>query len=152
MLWIIFALIGTMGLGRGFNNEHDLDGWLALLISPISHSAIYFGKLISNMIVTLIAEIAVLIAFSLIYHWPVDTLGMLIVLILGTLGHFIPCCHTTLDDFHQFGCSSLPSPYLPSSLGRPHQLGWQFSSQFGQALAGVSFGFVGTGGVMLGQS
>ena len=86
VLWIIFALIGTMGLGRGFNHEHELGGWQALMISPISHSAIYFGKLVSNLIVTLIAEITVLVGFSLIDHWPVDTLGTLIILVLGTLG------------------------------------------------------------------
>jgi heme exporter protein B len=86
VLWVIFALISTMALGRGFNQEHELGGWQALLISPINHSAIYFGKLISNLVVTLIAEIAVLVGFSLLYHWPVDTMGMLIVLVLGTLG------------------------------------------------------------------
>jgi heme exporter protein B len=86
VLWIIFALIGTMGLGRGVSQEHELGGWQGLMISPISHSAIYFGKLIANTIVTLTAEVGVLIGFSLIYHWPVDTIGMLLVLLLGTLG------------------------------------------------------------------
>ncbi|MEM7035054.1 MAG: heme exporter protein CcmB [Chloroflexota bacterium] len=86
VLWFIFALIGTIGLGRGFHQEYSLGGWQALLISPINHSAIYFGKLLSNLIVTLIAEIAVIVAFSIIYHWPVDSMGMLLVLILGTTG------------------------------------------------------------------
>lgn len=86
VLWIIFALIGVMGLGRGFNQEHELGGWQALLTSPVNHSAVYFGKLISNMVVTLIAEIAVLIGFSFLDRWPVDSVGMLVILFLGTLG------------------------------------------------------------------
>ena len=32
VLWFIFALIGTIGLGRGFHQEYNLGGWHALLI------------------------------------------------------------------------------------------------------------------------
>ncbi|MBV7332388.1 heme exporter protein CcmB [Chloroflexi bacterium TSY] len=86
VMWVIFALIGTLGLSQSYNQELESGGWHALLMSPINHSAIYFGKLASNVVVSLIAEIVVLICFSFVTRWPVDSLGTLLALVLGTIG------------------------------------------------------------------
>lgn len=86
ILWVAFAITGTMSLTQSYNQELEYGGWHALLMSPMDHSAIYFGKLISNLIVSLIAEIVIVIGFSFVYDWPVDSLGMLLALLLGTVG------------------------------------------------------------------
>ncbi len=86
ILWVAFAITGTMSLTQGYNQELELGGWQGLLMSPINHSAIYFGKLISSVIVTLVAEIVILIGFSFVYDWPVTSLGVLVAMVLGTIG------------------------------------------------------------------
>ena len=86
ILWVAFAITGTMSLTQGYNQEVELGGWQALLMSPINHSAIYFGKLLSSVVVSLVAEIVILIGFSFVYDWPVDSLGVLLAMVLGTVG------------------------------------------------------------------
>ncbi len=86
IMWVVFALIGTLGLTQSYNQELEAGGWQALLMSPIDHSAIYFGKLASNVVVSLIAEIVVLVGFSFVTRWPVDSFGTLLALVLGTIG------------------------------------------------------------------
>ena len=57
VLWATFAFAGTLGLNRSMAIEKDrgcLDG---LLLAPVDRSAIYFGKVISNLAFMLIVEV-----------------------------------------------------------------------------------------------
>jgi heme exporter protein B len=85
-LWVSFALVGTIGLNQSFSQERDRGGWTALLLAPIDHSAIYFGKLIGNLVISFIAEAAVLAGFFVFYGPPIDLVGLVVVTFLGTLG------------------------------------------------------------------
>ncbi|MGH2592299.1 MAG: heme exporter protein CcmB [Anaerolineae bacterium] len=85
-LWVSFALVGTIGLNQSFSQERDRGGWEALLMAPADHSAIYFGKLISNLVFTLVAEIAVLVGFTIFSRLSADPFGLLFATFLGTLG------------------------------------------------------------------
>ncbi len=67
VLWATFAFAGTLGLNRSMAIEKDrgcLDG---LLLAPVDRSAIYFGKVISNLAFMLIVEIIVLPIYSVLY-------------------------------------------------------------------------------------
>ena len=68
VLWSTFAFAGTLGLNRSMAIEKDrgcLDG---LLLAPVDRSAIYFGKVISNLAFMLIVEIIVLPVYSVLYN------------------------------------------------------------------------------------
>jgi heme exporter protein B len=61
-----------------------LDG---LLLAPVDRSAIYFGKVISNLAFMLIVEIIVLPIYSVLYSVNLFQPGLLLVILLGSIGY-----------------------------------------------------------------
>ncbi len=87
VLWVTFAFAGTLGLNRSMAVEKDrgcLDG---LLLAPVDRSAIYFGKAISNLAFMMIVEAIVLPVYSLLYNINLFQPGLLLVILLGSLGY-----------------------------------------------------------------
>lgn len=87
VLWATFAFAGTLGLNRSMAIEKDrgcLDG---LLLAPVDRSAIYFGKVISNLAFMLMVEIIVLPVYSVLYNINLFQPGLLLVILLGSLGY-----------------------------------------------------------------
>jgi heme exporter protein B len=87
VLWATFAFAGTLGLNRSMAVEKDrgcLDG---LLLAPVDRSAIYFGKVISNLVFMLIVEAIVLPIYSVLYNINLFQPGLLLVILLGSIGY-----------------------------------------------------------------
>jgi heme exporter protein B len=87
VLWVTFAFAGTLGLNRSMAIEKDrgcLDG---LLLAPVDRSAIYFGKVISNLAFMLIVVLVVLPVYSILYNINVFNPGLLVVILLGSIGY-----------------------------------------------------------------
>jgi len=87
VLWSTFAFAGTLGLNRSMAIEKDrgcLDG---LLLAPVDRSAIYFGKLISNLVFMLVVEVIVLPIYSILYGINLFQPGLLLVILLGSVGY-----------------------------------------------------------------
>jgi len=87
VLWATFAFAGTLGLNRSMAIEKDrgcLDG---LLLAPVDRSAIYFGKVISNLAFMLLVEIIVLPIYSVLYNVNLFQAGLLLVILLGSIGY-----------------------------------------------------------------
>jgi heme exporter protein B len=87
VLWATFAFAGTLGLNRSMAIEKDrgcLDG---LLLAPVDRSAIYFGKVISNLAFMLIVELIVLPIYSVLYSINLFQPGLLLVILLGSIGY-----------------------------------------------------------------
>jgi heme exporter protein B len=87
VLWATFAFAGTLGLNRSMAVEKDrgcLDG---LLLAPVDRSAIYFGKVISNLAFMLIVEAIVLPIYSVLYNINLFHPGLLMVILLGSVGY-----------------------------------------------------------------
>jgi len=87
VLWATFAFAGTLGLNRSMAVEKDrgcLDG---LLLAPVDRSAIYFGKVISNLAFMLIVEAIVLPIYSVLYNVNLFQPGLLLVIFLGSIGY-----------------------------------------------------------------
>jgi len=87
VLWVTFAFAGTLGLNRSMAVEKDrgcLDG---LLLAPVDRSSIYFGKAISNLIFMLVVEAIVLPVYSLLYNSNLFQPGLLLVILLGSIGY-----------------------------------------------------------------
>jgi heme exporter protein B len=87
VLWVAIAFAGMLGLSRSFVLERDrgvLDG---LLLAPVDRSAIYFGKLIGNVLFISLVEIVILPVFVILFNQAAAVLPMLAgVVILGTIG------------------------------------------------------------------
>jgi heme exporter protein B len=89
VLWVTFSFAGTLGLNRSMAMEKDrgcLDG---LLLAPVDRSAIYFGKVIGNLVFMFIVEAIVLPVYSLLYNINLFQPGLLLVIFLGSLGYVV---------------------------------------------------------------
>src|SRR5690606_13266867 len=60
VLWVIVLFSGVLGLNRSFSAEVDRGSLAALLLAPMDRSALYFGKLVANLLFTLLAEVLLL--------------------------------------------------------------------------------------------
>ena len=87
VLWATFAFAGTLGLNRSMAIEKDRGCMDGLLLAPVDRSAIYFGKVISNLVFMLIAEIIVLPVYSVLYGINLFQPGLLLVILLGSIGY-----------------------------------------------------------------
>jgi len=89
VLWVTFIFAGTLGLNRSMAIEKDRGCMDGLLLAPIDRSAIYFGKAIGNLIFMLIVEIIVLPLYSLLYNINLFKPGLLLVILLGSIGYIV---------------------------------------------------------------
>jgi heme exporter protein B len=94
ILWVAFVFAATLGLNRSFAVEGQNQCLSGLMLAPASRSAIYFGKLLSNLVFMLVMEIFVLPLFVVLYNlslWeilPAAELGIFgLVILLGTVGY-----------------------------------------------------------------
>jgi heme exporter protein B len=87
VLWVTFIFAGTLGLNRSMAVEKDrgcLDG---LLLAPVDRSAIYFGKMLSNLVFILVTAVIVLPVYSLLYNTNLFNGGLALVILLGAEGY-----------------------------------------------------------------
>lgn len=87
VLWTTFAFSGTLGLNRSMSIEKDRGCMDGLLLAPVDRSAIYFGKFISNLAFMLLVEAFVLPIYSLLYNTNLFQPGLLLVILLGSIGY-----------------------------------------------------------------
>ena len=88
VLWVAVIFAGTLGLNRSFTLEKENSGLQGLLLAPIDRAAIYFGKMLSNLIFFLVMEAFILPVFMVFFNIDLlSNLGpLLLVLLIGTLG------------------------------------------------------------------
>jgi heme exporter protein B len=88
ILWVAVLFAGTLGLNRSFTLEKENSGLQGLMLAPIDRSAIYFGKMLSNLLFFLVMEAFILPVFMVFFNVDlISHLGPLIfVLLIGTLG------------------------------------------------------------------
>jgi heme exporter protein B len=87
ILWVTFVFAGTLGLNRSMAVEKDrgcLDG---LLLAPVDRNAIYFGKMIGNLLFMLIVEAIVIPLYSILYNMNLFNPGLLLTILLGSIGY-----------------------------------------------------------------
>ncbi len=87
VLWTTFVFAGTLGLNRSMAVEKDrgcLDG---LLLAPVDRTAIYFGKLLANLLFMLLVAAIVLPVYAILYNVNLANPGLLLTVLLGSLGY-----------------------------------------------------------------
>lgn len=87
VLWVVILYTGILGLNRSFGAEVDRGSLSALLLAPVDRSAIYFGKVLANLVFLLAAELITLPAILVIFNTNLFQMWVLIGLLLGTLGY-----------------------------------------------------------------
>jgi heme exporter protein B len=87
VLWIAIIFAGMLGLSRSFILERDRGVLNGLLLAPVDRSAIYFGKMIGNVLFISFVEIIILPFFIILFNQPLSVIPPLVgVIILGTIG------------------------------------------------------------------
>ena len=88
VMWVAFIFSGTIGLNRSFALERENHCLQGIMLTPVDRTAIYFGKMISNLIFLLVMEAFIVPIFMIFFN--LDGLSnffpLLFVIFLGTLG------------------------------------------------------------------
>ncbi len=94
ILWVAFVFAATLGLNRSFAIEGENRCLSGLMLAPAPRSAIYFGKLLSNVLFMMAMELFVLPLFVVFFNlslWelltPSELATFFLVLAVGTIGY-----------------------------------------------------------------
>lgn len=86
IVWVAVTFAGILGLNRAFVIEQDKGSFAGLLLAPVDRSAIYFGKMLSNLVFIVIVEAILLPLVMIFFNLSLLTWQHLLVLFLGTFG------------------------------------------------------------------
>lgn len=86
IVWVAVSFSGTLGLNRAFTIEQDKGSLAGLLLAPMDRSAIYFGKMLGNLLFMLVVEVVLLPLVMIFFNISLLTPPHLLVLFLGTFG------------------------------------------------------------------
>ncbi|HYP08509.1 MAG TPA: heme exporter protein CcmB, partial [Bryobacteraceae bacterium] len=68
LLWIVFAFAGALVVNRSFARDLPNDCLDAVIASPISAAALFFGKAVANFALLMALELISLPVFGLFYN------------------------------------------------------------------------------------
>ena len=88
LLWLVFAFAGALVVNRSFARDLPNDCLDTMLASPLSGSALFFGKSLANMALLLTIEFFALPVFGLFYNatWTMQLPQLVLVILLATWG------------------------------------------------------------------
>lgn len=87
VLWVVLLFAGVLGLNRVFGAELEGGGLSSLLLAPVDRSAIYFGKLLAQLVFMLIMEAIILPLILVIFDVNLFNPWILLAVLLGTIGY-----------------------------------------------------------------
>jgi heme exporter protein B len=85
-LWIAFVFASILGLGRTYAVEQEQGSMDRLLVCPVDRKAIFFAKLLGNLLFIGVVEVISLPLFAAAYNLPVLTPGIVPIVLFGALG------------------------------------------------------------------
>ena len=88
ILWVTFTFAAMLALNRAFQLELENQALEGLLVSPLSRTSLYWGKLIANLVFVAVVEAVGLPLFVLFFNVPVGhvLVPLIGVIALATLG------------------------------------------------------------------
>jgi heme exporter protein B len=88
VLWIALAFTGTIAFSRSFAREREAGCMDALRLIPGIHSALLWGKCLSNMILLVVMEAVLVPLVAVVFRLDLGELGtrLALLLALGTIG------------------------------------------------------------------
>ncbi|HYO87941.1 MAG TPA: heme exporter protein CcmB [Candidatus Limnocylindrales bacterium] len=87
VLWVTLIFASILGLNRSMAMERDQGNLDALLLAPISRSAIYIGKLAGNLVFVLAVAIVLAITITVLFNAALFDPRLLLVMALGSIGY-----------------------------------------------------------------
>src|SRR3989442_1038050 len=93
ILWVTFTFAAMLALNRAFQLELENQALEGLLVSPLSRTSLYWGKLLANLAFVAVRGSVGLPLFVLFFNVPVGRvlLPLLAVIVLGTVGIVAVC-------------------------------------------------------------
>ena len=82
ILWVTFSFAAMLALNRAFQLELENQALEGLLVSPISRTSLYWGKLLANLVFVAVLEAVGLPLFVLFFDVPV---GRVLVPLIGVI-------------------------------------------------------------------
>lgn len=76
VVWVIFVFVGLLALHRSFGVEQPTRAIDALVAAPIDREAIFFGKLLANLVFLLVVEVVALPAAAILYNVPIGSYAL----------------------------------------------------------------------------
>jgi len=86
IVWVAITFAGILGLNRAFVIEQDKGSFAGLLLAPVDRSAIYFGKMLGNLLFILAVEVILLPLVLVLFNISLLSWQNLLVIFLGTYG------------------------------------------------------------------
>ncbi len=86
VFWVTVIFAGMLGLNRGLAAEKDRGNLDALLLAPIDRGALFFGKMLSNLVYMLIVAGLLIVLVTILFNISLFVPWLLAVILLGTLG------------------------------------------------------------------
>ncbi len=88
IFWMAVTFAGILGLNKTMMSELEGGNFEALMLAPVDKSAIFFGKVISNMLVLILLEIILIPLFLVFYSINIVSHPLMIaVIFLATYGY-----------------------------------------------------------------
>lgn len=87
LLWVTVLLAAILGLNRSLALDRENQVFDAMLIAPIPRTALYFGKVLSITLFTLLLDLILVILFTVFFNKPFYQWQIILVLVLGTIGY-----------------------------------------------------------------
>jgi heme exporter protein B len=88
VLWAAFVFSGTLGLNRSLMLEKENGCLQGVMLTPADRTAVYFGKMLSNLVFLLLMEAFILPVFMIFFNVDIlhNLLSLLFVIFIGSLG------------------------------------------------------------------
>ena len=89
VLWVTVVFASILGLNRSMAMERDQGNLEAMLMAPIDRTAIFFGKLVGNLVFSLVVGLLLIPLMTVLYNRNLVQPWLIAILLLGTFGFSI---------------------------------------------------------------
>lgn len=87
VLWVTFLFAGVIASSHSFAEEQEQGTFDALLLAPVSRTALYAGKALANLVGMLAIEVSVLLFGTMLFNVPLFAPRLLLVTLVGSVGY-----------------------------------------------------------------
>lgn len=117
ILWVTIVFSSILGLSRSLAVEKDKGSLYALLIAPVQRSAIFYGKMLANLLFMLVIALLLLLLLSFLFNLNLLLWELAGVLLLGCFGFAVTGTMVSSISVHARARETLlPILLLPVSL------------------------------------
>jgi heme exporter protein B len=86
VLWVTVVFASILGLNRSLAMERDQGNLDGMLLAPVPRASIFFGKLVGNLLFTLVVTVVLLPVMAILFNAALFQPWLLAVIVLGTVG------------------------------------------------------------------